>query len=40
MEAKAGNGVLSRLFGEKIGEAARALPIPVTGDEVLHQFDP
>jgi hypothetical protein len=28
------------LFGEKIGQAARALPIPVTGDEVLHQFDP
>lgn len=40
MEAKAGGGVLSRLFGEKIGQAARALPIPVTGDEVLHQFDP
>lgn len=40
MEARANSGVLSRLFGEGVGQAARALPIPVTGDEVLHQFDP
>ena len=40
MEARANSGVLSRLFGEGVGQAARSLPIPVTGDEVLHQFDP
>jgi hypothetical protein len=40
MEAKANGGVLSRLFGEGVGTAARALPIPVSSDEVLRTLSP
>ena len=40
MEAKGNAGVLSRLFGSSVGDAARALPIPVTSDEVLHHLSP
>jgi hypothetical protein len=39
MEAKAKGGVLSRLFGEGVGAAARALPIPVSSDEVMSRVD-
>lgn len=39
MEARGRQGVLSRLFGESAGAAARALPTPILGTEVLHQFD-
>jgi hypothetical protein len=38
MEARGNAGVLSRLFGAGVGEAARALPIPVASDEVLHRL--
>jgi len=40
MEAKANNGVISRLFGEGAGAAARALAMPVSSDEVLHTLNP
>jgi hypothetical protein len=38
VEAKAGGGVLSRLFGDHIGEQARALPSGGTSAEQTNQF--
>lgn len=35
MEAKAGNGVLSRLFGEKVGTNARMLQQPVDSNDII-----
>lgn len=39
MEAKGKAGVLSRLFGEPVGAAARALPIPMPSGEIMHRVD-
>jgi hypothetical protein len=40
MEARAGAGVLSRLFGADVGHNARAVTVPMDADEVLEVFDP
>jgi len=39
MEARGNAGMLSRLFGANVGEAARALPIPTSSDEVMSRFE-
>ena len=40
MEAKAGAGVLSRLFGADVGQAARAVSVTMDADDVIDALDP
>jgi hypothetical protein len=40
LEARAGAGVLSRLFGNEVGVRARAVSTPMEADEVLDALDP
>ncbi len=40
LEARAGAGVLSRLFGNEVGVRARAVSTPMDADEVLDALDP
>lgn len=40
LEARGNSGMLSRIFGADVGEKARALSMPMTSDEALHQLDP
>jgi hypothetical protein len=40
MEARAGAGMLSRLFGGEVGQRARAVSTPMEADEVIDALDP
>lgn len=40
IEARAGGGVLSRLFGDEVGARAKAVSVPMGADDVLDALDP